>query len=367
VNGFLLDHGFQVLLTAYPEAKALLDYKALNLQHFDPGALLLNESGKHVIGDPLRKPATLLSTLTSPAGTFSDKMRLLLLNLNLKGASVDEIFNRPETSTIAYLKDKGFTDRMLNTFFKPFMSGIFLEDKLQTSSRMFEFVFKMFGEGHAAVPELGMGMIPCQLASKLSAHELVLNEKVVSIEGAIVQTASGKTYAGQQVLIATNALDIPLHNKAVGTAHHEALTVYFSADKAPFKHKLIALNATAGNVLANNIAVMDNIAPAYAPEGKSLIGLSVIGKNPIDNDEQLAAMIKQELGQWFADANNWQHVKTYRIKYALPNDDRVINDTKQSTFKLSDNCFICGDHLLNGSINAAMKTGRLAADAILAS
>lgn len=194
INGFLLDHGFQVLLTAYPEAKALLDYKALNLKYFDPGALLLNETGKHVIGDPLRKPATLFSTITSPAGTFGDKMRLLLLNLRLKSTSTDDIFNQPETSTIAYLKDKGFTYKMLNAFFKPFMSGIFLENQLQTSSRMFEFVFKMFGEGHVAVPALGMGMIPCQLASKLTTQELVLNEKVVKIDGNTVQTAKGKTF-----------------------------------------------------------------------------------------------------------------------------------------------------------------------------
>ncbi len=367
INGFLLDHGFQVLLTAYPEAKALLDYKALNLQYFDPGALLLNESGKHVIGDPLRKPATLFSTITSPAGTFADKMRLLLLNLRLRGTSTDEIFNQPETSTIAYLKDKGFTDKMLNAFFKPFMSGIFLENQLQTSSRMFEFVFKMFGEGNAAVPALGMGMIPCQLASKLTTRELVLNETVVTIDGYKVHTSTGTTYMGQQILIATNALDIPTPYQTAKTAHHEALTIYFAADKAPFKNKLIALNAMTSNVLVNNIAVMNNIAPAYAPESKNLIGLSVIGKNPAGNDEQLAGLIKQELSKWFAEAAQWQHVKTYHIKYALPNDDVVTNHAQPATLKLTDNCFICGDHLLNGSINAAMKTGRLAAEAILAS
>lgn len=112
---------------------------------------------------------------------------------------------------------------------------------------------------------------------------------------------------------------------------------------------------------------MNNIASAYAPEGKNLIGLSVIGKNPASNDEQLAGLIKQELSKWFADAAQWQHIKTYHIEYALPNDDKVINHTQPATLKLTDNCFICGDHLLNGSINAAMKTGRLAAEAILAS
>ena len=34
INGFRLDHGFQVLLTAYPEARRWLDYTKLNLKAF---------------------------------------------------------------------------------------------------------------------------------------------------------------------------------------------------------------------------------------------------------------------------------------------------------------------------------------------
>ena len=38
VDGFLLDHGFQVFLTAYPEAQRLLDYDTLTLKPFFSGA-----------------------------------------------------------------------------------------------------------------------------------------------------------------------------------------------------------------------------------------------------------------------------------------------------------------------------------------
>src|SRR5262245_38663538 len=37
-EGFLLDRGFQVLLTAYPEAQRTLDFHALELKKFRPGA-----------------------------------------------------------------------------------------------------------------------------------------------------------------------------------------------------------------------------------------------------------------------------------------------------------------------------------------
>ena len=125
VDGFLLDHGFQVLLTAYPEAKRFLNYKALDLCTFQPGALILTENGISQIGDPLRQPSTLLKTLSSPAGSFADKIRMLGLKLTLSGKSIDEIFNTTETTTIAYLIDKGFTNQMISRFFGPFMTGIF--------------------------------------------------------------------------------------------------------------------------------------------------------------------------------------------------------------------------------------------------
>ena len=40
VDGFQLDRGFQVMLTAYPEFKTQVDMRALDLRPFDPGALV---------------------------------------------------------------------------------------------------------------------------------------------------------------------------------------------------------------------------------------------------------------------------------------------------------------------------------------
>jgi predicted NAD/FAD-dependent oxidoreductase len=62
---------------------------------------------------------------------------------------------------------------------------------------------------------------------------------------------------------------------------------------------------------------------------------------------------------------DWKHLKTYVIPYALPENKHVTNDINPSTIRLNDSTFICGDHLLNGSINAALKSGRLASESIL--
>lgn len=365
VDGFLLDRGFQVLLTAYPETKKFLDYKALDLRVFEPGAIILNEFGKTEIGDPLRRPETLFKTLLSPAGTLVDKLRMLNLKLKMGRLSIDDIFKKPEITTIKYLERQQFSDKMINLFFKPFMTGIFLEEQLKTSSRMFEFVFKMFSEGDTAIPAKGMGMIAAQMAEGLKPDELVLNEKVTRIEGTTASAQSGKKYSAKQLLVATEGIYLPAPFQRTKQTPNQVINIYFTALSPPFKRPIIALNSLE-NKLVNNIAVMDQISADYAPAGRSLISVSMVGNYGNVNRADLPAEAIQELKYWYPDAVNWKHLKSYNIPYGLPNDESVNNELANSAFRLSDNCIACGDHLLNGSINAAMKSGRQAAEYLIA-
>ena len=364
VNGFLLDRGFQVFLTAYPEAKHFLDYKALDLKPFSPGSIILTNSGIDEIGDPLREASSLIRTLKSPVGTLSDKFRLLLLRLKLAGISIDEIFSKKETTTLEYLSAVGFGKKIISDFFAPFMSGIYLEQNLDTSSRMFEFVFKMFSESDTAIPAKGMGMIPRQLASDLSVEELILNERAISIDGNKVQTASGNVFEASTILIATTADCIPVPFQRRLIKKKSVTCMYFSADQAPYQKALIALNAIP-NRLVNNLAVMSNISSCYAPEGKSLISVSLSGNEQFIKQDELELKVKEELKFWFKECFDWVPIKTYEIPYALPDNSHVINDILPSSIRINYSTFICGDHLLNGSINAAMKSGRIAAEAML--
>ena len=127
---------------------------------------------------------------------------------------------------------------------------------------------------------------------------------------------------------------------------------------------LIALN-TLPRRLVNNIAVMDRISPGYSKNGDALISLSLIGAHSKTEDTILQARVVEELKAWYPGAVNWKHLKTYHINYALPNDEQVNNEPDHKTMKLNAQCFVCGDHLMNGSVNAAMKSGRMAAEAII--
>jgi phytoene dehydrogenase-like protein len=365
IDGFRLDRGFQVLLTDYPEAKALLDYEKLNLQRFLPGATILYDGGQFDIADPFRRPSALFSTLLAPVGSLKDKFNTFLLKNKLIRISNLAIFKQPETDTYTQLKKYGFSQKMIDRFFKPFFSGIFLENELKTSSNMFDFVMKLFSTGDAAIPELGMEEIPKQLAAMLPENSIFYNHKVTTIENNTIHCKNGSVFQTESIIIATEA------NGLVGnyiTKHkqrfHQVTNVYFETTVAPNSKAIVILNAASTKKWVNNLTIMSNVSNRYTPKGKVLVSVSYNGIPEID-DASLAENMKSELKQWYGkQVEDWKMLKTYRINYALPNQDTVRNEVSNSELQINENVYMCGDHLMNGSINAAMKTGRLVADLI---
>jgi phytoene dehydrogenase-like protein len=363
INGYCLDHGFQVLLTAYPETQRLLDYDKLDLKKFVPGAVLLQGNGKQDrIGDPLRDFSSLIPTLTASVGGLMNKMKILGLKTRLSGKNIDQIFQQKGKTTLTALReDYGFSDTIINRFFAPFFSGIFLETELQTDRRMFDFVFKMFGEGYATVPNMGMEEISKQLATNLPEGSILTNTKVESIDKQEVRIEGGQIFKANKTLIATQATGLvkDLLPK-IKTKYVSTTNVHFIADEAPLEKGIIALN-THKNRLVNNICVINKVAPGYASTDKNLISLSIVG-NAAFNDNNLEGNIKKELKKWFGNAiEKWEHLDTRHINYALPDQQNVSNEINSEGLKINENLYVCGDHLLNGSINAAMKSGRIAA------
>jgi len=365
IDGFRLDRGFQVLLTDYPETKALLDYQKLHLNRFIPGATVLYDGGHFDIADPFRRPSALVSTLLAPVGSLKDKINIFLVKNKLVRMSNSAIFNQSETDTLSQLKKYGFSQKMIDRFYKPFFSGIFLENELKTSSNMFDFVMKQFSTGDAAIPELGMEEIPKQLAALLPENSIQLNTKVRAIENNTIYLEDGSQIVSDKIIIATEAISlagnyIPKQKQQ----SHSVTTVYFEATKAPTTKAVVILNAATHKKWVNNLTVMSNISSKYAPTGKVLLSVSYNGIPEIE-DTIVAENMKAELKQWYGNqVDEWKMLKTYRIQYALPNQDSVCDELTKTDLQINDNLFICGDHLMNGSINAAMKSGRLVAELI---
>src|SRR5580700_9894354 len=177
VDGFLLDRGFQVLLTAYPEAKRALDYSRLELKAFLPGVLSWYAGRMNKLVDPWRIPGAWKEALESQFGTLADKLRIARLRSRLRRTSIDGIFQRPERSTKEALAAEGFSSEMIHHFFRPLLGGILLDGDLKSSSRMFEFVLKMMSEGDTSLPARGMGAIAAQLAEKFPSNAVRLNTR----------------------------------------------------------------------------------------------------------------------------------------------------------------------------------------------
>lgn len=365
VDGFILDRGFQVLLTAYPEAKKLLNYKDLQLCKMLPGATVLYDGGTFEIADPFRRPKALFSTLFAPVGTILDKINTLWLKNKLQKMSIDKIFTQPEQTTLQQLSDYGFSQKMIQRFYKPFLSGIYLENQLTTSNRMFDFVMKMFSDGDVAIPALGMEEIPKQLVNQLPESSIQYYKKVSKIVQNTLILEDGTTFEANQIVIATNANELTkqfLPNQK--TTAQQVTNVYFEARIAPTKKAIVVLNASSTKKWVNNLTVLSNVSKMYAPPEKVLVSISYNGLAPIE-DFELAENMKKELEQWYGkQVHDWKMIKTYRIDYALPIQDSVKNELSISEIKISDTLFICGDYLLNGSVNAAFKTGRLVAEAM---
>ncbi len=355
-NGYLLDRGFQVLLGNYPLAKELLNYDDLNLKAFEPGAKILYQNKIYDVLDPLRKPLSLFKTLFSPIGSLADKLIMFKLKISLKFKSVEQIFEEDEQTTISYLLKLGFSDKMIKRFFKPFLGGIFLEKELTTSSRMFNFVFKMFGEGDALIPASGMQEIPKQLAKGLSSNQIVFNSFVTEVKDNTIICNNGNEYLSDYIIIATDEINLPKPFTKTAENYQSVHDYFFITDKLPYKDPIIALNAN-DNALVNNMAIMDNISKEYVSNQKHLISISVIKDIGKLSQDDIIQKIKLEMSEWF-DVDDWEFLESFTVNYALPNQVNVKNSIPDSDLIKQPNIFNCGDYLSNGSINAAMYSGK---------
>jgi protoporphyrinogen oxidase len=357
INGYQLDHGFQVLLTAYPAAKAYLDYNALDLQTFLPGATIFTNGKQQTIGDPLRKFSLLFPTLFSGIGNFSDKLKILKLNASLKKKSVTDIFEQPETSTLSHLQKLGFSEAMISQFFTPFFSGIFLESKLDTSNRMFEFVYKMFGEGFAAVPKAGIEAIPKQLVSSLKQTTFNYNIRVQKVEDGKITLENGTILESHFTIVTAEASKLISNLKSQAIAWKSCDTLYFETPKRTIEKPLIGL-IPAEYTLINNIFYHNSLQTTTTGT-KELLSVTVINDHNLTNNI-LIQKVQEEL-KLHCGIDSCTFLKHYKIPKALPNLQQLQYTMSPSETRLTTQIFLAGDVQLNGSLNAAMLAGEAAA------
>jgi phytoene dehydrogenase-like protein len=361
VDGFQLDRGFQVMLTAYPELQSQVDMRALDLRPFDPGALVWRNGKGHAVSDPFRKPQTLATTAFAPIGSVFDKARIVVLRARVMRRKPAVLLGGQDVSTDVALRAFGFSTKIINRFFRPLFGGIQLDPHLATSRRMFDVIFRSLSEGQSVLPSRGMHALPLQMASRLSEGTIHLNNRVSTVDGTKVTLASGESITARAVVVATDGptasslLGIPIvESRKVGC-------VYFSADAPPTKEKYVVLDGT-GNGPVLNVAVISNVAPSYAPADKHLIVAALPGVT----DGDLEAMSRQQLRSWWGpQVDSWKHLRTYVINHGGPVQKPPFSPKQR--VDLGNGLFVCGDHRDTGSIQGAMFSGRRCGEAVVRS
>ena len=360
VNGFRLDRGFQVLLTAYPEARKFLDYEKLELRKCYPGSRVWYNDTFYQVSDPFRHPLDGFLSVFNPIGSLWDKVKVGMLRLGLLSTRAME----DTLSTREALAKLGYSELMIDRFWKPFMRGVFLENELSTSVRKFEETFSLFAKGDTVLPRLGIGEIPKQMARQLPDDSIFLSQEVKKVMESTVVMADGKEWSGRAVVLATEET---VANRLLGIDEptHEWNAVdclYFTLPKTelPTTSPILHLDGN-GSGPINNLTFLSTLSDC-APSGRALASASVIGKKEMGID-QVVELAKQQLITWFGESvKNWDFLKAYRISHAVPNCDVVPDlETKKNGI------YRCGDYLGLPSIDSAMRSGRLVAESIIAS
>lgn len=355
-DGFLLDRGFQVYLDSYPAGKEVLDLAALDLRCFAPGALVMTPSGPVRLSDPWRDPKRAAETLRASIGTVADKMRVAGLRARIAGKSGADLLDGADRSTLEELRDRGFSDGFIQEFFKPFYGGVFLDPALETSSRLFYFTFKMFSSGRACVPARGMEAISRQLAARLRPGVVRTGAEVTRVEAGRVTLADGEIVETGAVVVAAGPWASAGLIGGTAPGSHGATCYYYAADASPVDEPILVLNGTGAGPV-NNVAVMSQVCPDYAPEGRHLIAVVAVDGGAGGGE----GAVRQQCATWYPAASQWTLLAEYPIENALPaQPPGVLNPPSRTGFG-PGGVIQAGDHMETASIQGALESGLSAA------
>jgi phytoene dehydrogenase-like protein len=365
IDGFIIDRGFQVLLTAYPEARTGLDLERLRLRRFYSGALVRYDDRFRRLADPRRHPIAGLRSALSPLLPMGDLPRLAVLHGRLRRIAEGR---RPATdiTTAEYLDRCGFSENTIERFFRPFFGGVFLERELESPLAKFAFVFNMFARGPAALPERGMAAIPAQLAETLPEATVMTGRRVERIDAPDVVLADGERLRARCVVVATDVTSATALLPGLGDPGWNAtVTLSFAAPDAPIDEPILALDGTGAGPV-NHLCVPSRVSPSYAPPGAALVSANVVGFCR-DSQGDLEASVRRQLRGWFGESvDRWRLIRMDRIDRALPRAVRPAEAAGNAWSHPAESVYVCGDHLDGASINGAMRSGRLVAEAVLA-
>ncbi|WP_338703265.1 NAD(P)/FAD-dependent oxidoreductase [Streptomyces sp. Q6] len=362
VDGFLIDRGFQVFNTSYPQVRRRLRLRDLRLRPFAPGVRVhTSAGGVAAFYDPFRRPHAPTASTGGPGrsvlsvrdvvalGGMSARDMLLPASLLKRGA---------DRTTLAALRRAGFTEEFTEEVLRPFLSGVFLEEGLETSSRMFHLVWRSMLRGTLCLPTDGIGAVPRALARALGDGTVRLEAPVDRLTESGVMTAAGTSVPAKAVVVAAGPRATASLLPQVEVPEYRSTTTYYhAAPTSPLKEPVLLLDARRRFL---NTCVISEVVPSAAPAHQALVATSVLGPDGPGREATVREALSAAYG---TDTAAWDLVAVRDIPQALP----VMtppHPLSRST-RVEDGRYVCGDHRATGSVQGAMASGARAAREVL--
>ncbi|MFI8951896.1 NAD(P)/FAD-dependent oxidoreductase [Streptomyces sp. NPDC053750] len=353
-DGFLLDRGFQVFNTSYPQVKRRLDLRSLRLRPFTAGVIAHTPNGPVRLADPTREPGAAGALLPGRVLSARDLAALAALTARDAVLPASAARRRQDGSTSEALTRAGVSDAVIADILRPFLSGVFLEDRLETSARFFHLVWRSMVRGSLCLPAEGIGAVPGRLAADLPDGVLRLGAPVVEVTDAGVLLRDGSEVPARTVVVATDPATAARLLPELTVPDTRTVTTYYHAtDGTPMAEPTLIVDST-GALL--NTCVLSEVAPTYAPPRTGLVSTSVLGT---DLPGRAQAVLRRLAELYGTDTSGWQQVATCTVEGALP---AMLPPWPLSrTTRLGPGRYVCGDHRATGSVQGALASGARAA------
>ena len=338
IDGFQLDHGFQVINPAYSELREIVSTHDLNFHLLPPGFEIHIDGKNLLIGDFRRDIRYLPGDLSRTTGSFREKCEFLRYIVRKPG---DEPFGQ------AMLKSGSFYSEVI----KGFLDGVFLADSDQISSLVAHELLRWFVKGSPGLPGLGVEALPRALAHNL---DIRVDCEVTKIQDKKIESSHG-TFSADYIVLACDPNSTLGLIESPSTQMNSCTTWYHSVPSGTIASK--HLKVTTKGKLLNSVAI-SNVAPSYAPKGSTLISSTSLYSMPESEARREVAQL------WGLSSNELSFIRLYEIKNALPfHGPKKPLHTSQ---RISERLFVAGDYYAFPSQQGAMSSGRTAAELIIA-
>lgn len=372
VDGFLLDHGFQVLNPAYPAVRRWVELDELGMQPFPVGVRVTREYGTVELRHPLRHPGVIPSSLRS--GLLSPRDLTALLRWAVPAiVRPRAVIAGPDRALRAGWDRVGLRGPLRTEVLEPFLAGVLAEDAGGTSDAFVRLLVRMFALGAPGVPARGMAALPAQLARRATAAgadvRVGTRVRAVRARGRDVEVANtdGETLRARAVVVAVDPGAVADLLPVPRPTTHGLQTWWFATDAAPSASALLSVDGRRRGPIVNTV-VMSHAARSYAPDGMHLIEATCLLPATARADPDAAPAegdVRRQLAQiWHADAARWQLLRRDDVHDALPAQPPPLRVTTAS--RVGDGLYVAGDHRDTASIQGALVSGDRAARAVLA-